>query len=305
MNIILVSGRLAKGKAVALSHAQVMALGMGLLVFFPLLLAMVFTYLLLFHAADIPHPYLQSLVLSAQRTEAAKSQVYLRENLNAMAVKLGQMQAHVLRLDSLGERLATLTGMGKHEFDFGKKPGQGGAESSRSARDMTMGEFGQQLDGLMKKLDDRSDQFGLMEAMLVQQQAKKVAIPSAQPVVTGWYSSNYGWRIDPLTGQKAFHEGVDFMADPGTAIHAAGGGIVVYADTNAGYGNMLEIDHGNGLISRYAHASKILAKVGDVVMKGQKIGEVGNTGRSTGPHLHFEVRLRGASQNPEHYLHPG
>ncbi|MDP2879220.1 MAG: M23 family metallopeptidase [Sulfuricella sp.] len=302
MNIILVSSRLAKGKTVALSHAQVMTLGMALLVF-PLLLAMVFTYLLLFHAADIPHPYLQSLVLSSQRTEAAKNQVYLRENLNAMAVKLGQMQAHVLRLDSLGERLATLTGMGKQEFNFDKKPGQGGAESSRPARDMTMSEFGQQLDGLMKKLDDRSDQLGLTEAMLVQQQAKKVAIPSTRPVTTGWYSSNYGYRIDPFTGQKAFHEGVDFMADSGTAIHAAGGGIVVYADTYAGYGNMIEIDHGNGLISRYAHASKVLAKVGDVVMKGQKIGEVGNTGRSTGPHLHFEVRHRGAPQNPEHYLH--
>jgi len=304
MNIILVSGRLAKGKTVALSHAQVMALGMALLAF-PLLLAMVFTYLLLFHAADIPHPYLQSLVLSSQRTEAAKNQVYLRENLNAMAVKLGQMQAHVLRLDSLGERLATLTGMGKQEFNFDKNPGQGGAESSQPARDMTMSEFGQQLDGLMKKLDDRSDQLGLMEAMLVQQQAKKVAIPSTRPVTTGWYSSNYGYRIDPFTGQKAFHEGVDFMADSGTPIHAAGGGIVVYADTYAGYGNMIEIDHGNGLISRYAHASKIQAKVGDVVMKGQKIGEVGNTGRSTGPHLHFEVRHRGAPQNPEHYLHLG
>jgi murein DD-endopeptidase MepM/ murein hydrolase activator NlpD len=170
---------------------------------------------------------------------------------------------------------------------------------------MTMSEFGQQLDGLMKKLDDRSDQLGLMEAMLVQQQAKKVAIPSTRPVTAGWYSSNYGYRIDPFTGQKAFHEGVDFMADPGAAIHAAGGGVVVYADTYAGYGNMIEIDHGNGLISRYAHASKVLAKVGDVVMKGQKIGEVGNTGRSTGPHLHFEVRYRGAPQNPEHYLHLG
>ncbi|GAO37095.1 peptidase M23 [Sulfuricella sp. T08] len=304
MNIILVSGKLAKGKTVALSHAQVMTLGMALLVF-PLLLAMTFTYLLLFHAADIPHPYLQSLVLSSQRTEAAKNQVYLRENLNAMAVKLGQMQAHVLRLDSLGERLATLTNMGKQEFNFDKKPGQGGAESSLPARDMTLSEFGQQLDGLMKKLDDRSDQLGLMEAVLVQQQAKKVAIPSTRPVTTGWYSSNYGYRIDPFTGQKAFHEGVDFMADQGTAIHAAGGGIVVYADTYAGYGNMIEIDHGNGLISRYAHASKLLAKVGDVVMKGQEIGEVGSTGRSTGPHLHFEVRHRGAPQNPEHYLHLG
>lgn len=304
MNIILVSGKLAKGKTVALGHGQVLTLGAALLVF-PLLLAVVFTYLLLFHAADIPHPYLQSLVLRAQSNEAAKNQLYMRENLNAMAVKLGQMQAHVMRLDSLGERLAKLTGISKQEFNFGKAPGQGGAESSVPARNLDIAEFGQQLDALMKSLDDRSDLLGLMESVLVQQEAKKVALPSTRPVTTGWYSSNFGWRIDPFTGQKAFHEGVDFMAEPGTPIHASGGGIVVYSDSYAGYGNMIEVDHGNGLISRYAHASKLLARVGDVVMKGQKIGEVGNTGRSTGPHLHFEVRHRGAPQNPEHYLHQG
>lgn len=304
MNIILVSGKLAKGNTVALGHGQVLALGAALLVF-PLLLAVVFTYLLLFHAADIPHPYLQSLVLRAQSNEAAKNQLYMRENLNAMAVKLGQMQAHVMRLDSLGERLAKLTGISKQEFNFGKAPGQGGAESSVPARNLDIAEFGQQLDALMKSLDDRSDLLGLMESVLVQQEAKKVALPSTRPVTTGWYSSNFGWRIDPFTGQKAFHEGVDFMAEPGTPIHASGGGIVVYSDSYAGYGNMIEVDHGNGLISRYAHASKLLARVGDVVMKGQKIGEVGNTGRSTGPHLHFEIRHRGAPQNPEHYLHLG
>ncbi len=301
MNIILVSGRLAKGKTVALGHGQVMALAAAL-VAFPLLLAIVFTYLLLFHAADIPHPYLQSLVLSAQSSEAAKSQVYMRENLNAMAVKLGQMQSQMLRLDSLGERLGKLNGIGRQEFNFGKAPGRGGAESSVPSHDLTMGEFNQQIDAFMHKLEDRSDQLGLMETMQVQLDAKKVALPTVRPVTIGWYSSNFGWRLDPFTGQKAFHEGVDFMADPGTPIYAAGGGIVVYSDTYAGYGNMMEIDHGNGLISRYAHASKMLVKVGDVVMKGQKIGEVGNTGRSTGPHLHFEVRHNGAAQNPEHYL---
>lgn len=301
MNIILISGQLAKGKTRALGHGQVMALAAGLLLF-PLVLAVFFTYLLLFHAAAIPHPYLQSLVLSAQSSEAARSQAYMRENLNAMAVKLGQMQAQVLRLDSLGERLAKLSGIGKQEYNFGKTPGQGGAETVTPKRDLSMTEFNQQLDILMSKLEDRSDQLGLLDSMLVQQEAKKVALPSMRPVTAGWYSSNFGWRIDPFSGQRAFHEGVDFMADTGTAIHAAGGGIVVYSDTYAGYGNMIEVDHGNGLISRYAHASKRLVKVGDVVMKGQKIGEVGSTGRSTGPHLHFEVRHRGAAQNPEHYL---
>ena len=114
------------------------------------------------------------------------------------------------------------------------------------------------------------------------------------PVQGGWYSSNYGWRIDPFNGQRAFHEGIDVIAEQGTPVHAAAGGVVVYADFHPQYGNMIEIDHGNDLITRYAHASKRLVKVGDLVLRGGKIAEVGSTGRATGTHLHFEVRQRGA-----------
>lgn len=285
----------------ALGHRQVALLGAGVIVV-PLLLAILFTYFLLFHAAAIPHPYLQSLVLRAQQNEQARNQAYMMDNLRGMAVKLGQMQAHVLRLDSIGERLAKVAGISRKEFDFNKTPGQGGPESSVPAQDLSMVELGEQLDLLRRQLDDRSDRLGLLDALLQQQQVNKFALPTTRPVHTGWYSSNFGWRIDPFTGQKAFHEGVDFMADIGTAVYAAGAGVVVYSDKSNGYGNMIEIDHGNGLISRYGHASKLLVKVGDVVLKGQKIAEVGSTGRSTGPHLHFEVRYRGAPQNPEHYL---
>lgn len=303
MNIILLSGSLAKGRTIALGPRQVMMM-LGGVVLVPLLLSLMFTYFLLFHAASIPHPYLQSLVLRAQQNEQARNQAYMIDNLRGMAVRLGQMQAQVLRLDSVGDRLAKAAGVSRQEFDFSKEPGQGGPESSLPPQDLSMGEFGQQLDLLRKQLDDRADQLGLLDALLQQQQVNKIALPNARPVNTGWYSSNFGWRIDPFTGQKAFHEGVDFMAEVGTAIHAAGAGIVVVSENSPSYGNMIEIDHGNGLISRYGHASKLLVKVGDVVLKGQKIGEVGSTGRSTGPHLHFEVRFRGAPQNPEHYLHP-
>jgi murein DD-endopeptidase MepM/ murein hydrolase activator NlpD len=127
-------------------------------------------------------------------------------------------------------------------------------------------------------------------------------LPTQLPVSTGWYSSNFGWRIDPFTGWNAFHEGMDFMAAEGTAITAAAGGVVVYAGPHPQYGNMMEVDHGNGLVTRYAHASKLIANVGDVVLRGQKIAEVGNTGRSTGTHLHFEVRQWGAPQNPARFL---
>lgn len=301
MNIILVSNNLAKSRTIALDGKRIALLGIGLLLV-PLLLAVVLTYLSLFHASLLPHPYLQSLVLSSQQNELSKNREYVQENLSAMAMKLGQMQAQMLRLDALGERLAKLSGMGKQEFNFTTPPGRGGAESGFPQKALTQQDFGRQLDELMNKLDARADQLGMMEALLLQQKVKKVAMPSSLPVTTVWHSSNFGWRIDPFTGKNAFHEGVDFMAETGTPIYAAGGGIVVYADVNAGYGNTVDIDHGNGLVSRYAHASKINVKVGDVVMKGQKIAEVGNTGHSTGPHLHFEVRHQGAAQNPEHYL---
>lgn len=304
MNIILVSNSLTKGRALSLDNRQAVLLGIAFLLT-PLLLAMALTYLALFHASLLPHPFLQSLVLSAQQSELEKNRTYVQENLDAMAMKLGQMQAQMMRLDALGERLAKTSGVSRQEIDFSVQPGRGGAEPSMQ-KALSLEDFSQQLDELMHKLDGRADQLGLLEAMQMQQQVKKVALPSARPVNAGWYSSNFGWRIDPFSGKKAYHEGVDFTAETGTPIHAAGGGIVVFAEPYAGYGNMIDIDHGNGLVSRYAHASKIQVKVGDVVMKGQKIAEVGNTGRSTGAHLHFEVRHNGAPRNPAHYLNmPG
>lgn len=305
MNVILVSNSLAKGRTLTLNNRHVVLLGIGFLLT-PLLLAVALTYLSLFHASLLPHPFLQSLVLSAQQNELSKNRVYVQENLDAMGVKLGQMQAQMLRLDALGDRLAKLSGMNRQEFNFAAPPGRGGADSGFPQKALTQQDFKRQLDDLMGKLDARADQLGLMEALLLQQKVKKVAMPSSSPVKTAWHSSNFGWRLDPFTGKDAFHEGVDFMAEVGTPIFAAGGGIVVFAGSDAGYGNMVDIDHGNGLTSRYAHASRITVKVGDVVMKGQKVAEVGNTGRSTGAHLHFEVRHQGAAQNPRHYLNmPG
>lgn len=301
MNIILVSNRLSRNGTLTLGDRQSVIFVMALLVV-PFLLALFFTYLLLFHAASLQHPFLQSLVLKAQQHEVARNRTYMQENLNAMAVKLGEMQAQMLRLDALGERLAKFSGVNPQEFNFAKLPPRGGSAPGALQQNLTQNDFTQQMEALMHQLDNRADQLGLMEAMVLQQKVKKVALPSNRPVTVGWYSSNYGWRIDPFTGGRAMHEGVDFMADTGTAVHAAGGGIVVFVDHYASYGNMIDVDHGNGLMSRYAHLSKSLVKVGDVVMKGQKIAEVGNTGRSTGAHLHFEVRLNGVPKNPAHYL---
>jgi murein DD-endopeptidase MepM/ murein hydrolase activator NlpD len=242
------------------------------------------------------------MLLSAQQAQHEKSESYLRENLNAMAVKLGQMQAQLLRLDTLGERLAKLAGFKPQDLAFSDLPGRGGAVSSLPSQDLSLVDFARQLDSLTRQVDDRGDKLGILESLFTLDNAKKKLIPTMLPVEGGWYSSNYGWRIDPFTGQRAFHEGIDFMAEQGTPIFAAAGGVVVYSEFHPQYGNMIEVDHGNDLVSRYAHASKRLVKVGDVVLRGAKIAEVGKTGRATGTHLHFEVRQRGAPANPTQFL---
>ena len=300
MQIILVPNSLGGKKSVALNGLQSGAL-LAFFVAVPVILASLLYYFTLTHGLAIRIPYIQQLVLNAQQVEAEKNRSYLQGNLNALSVKLGQMQAQLVRLDALGGRLAKSAGVKPEEFRFGEVPGQGGAESSLPVRELSLGDFKQQLAALAYNLTDRSDKLTVMESLLLQDSLKKRAIPSLAPVAT-WHSSNYGWRIDPFTGKQAFHEGVDFMAQAGTPVMAAASGIVVYSAYHPQYGNMVEIDHGNGLTSRYAHASALLVKAGEAVLKGQRVALVGSTGRSTGPHLHFEVRQNGAPLNPDRFL---
>jgi murein DD-endopeptidase MepM/ murein hydrolase activator NlpD len=170
------------------------------------------------------------------------------------------------------------------------------------SRDLSVDEFGSLLDSLGRKVDQRTDQLSVLEALLIQTSASLKFLPSRYPISEGWYSSNFGYRIDPFSGQQSYHEGVDFPAETGTPIVAAASGKVIFADVNREYGKMIEVDHGNGLVSRYAHASSMAVREGDLVVRGQQIATVGSTGRSTGPHLHFEVRLNGVPQNPARFL---
>lgn len=301
MNIILVSEKLAKAKTITLGPPHLALLAVGAL-FAVLILAAALHYAIVRFATNLSLPYLDSFLLSARHEQQEKNQSYLRENLNAMAVRLGQMQAQLLRLDTLGDRLARLAGFKPQDLMFDQAPGQGGAPSTLPGRDLSLGDFTRQIERLTQQLDDRGDLLGILESLFTLDRAKQQLVPTMVPVEGGWYSSNYGWRIDPFTGQRAFHEGIDFMAEQGTPIQAAAGGVVAYSDFHPQYGNMIEIDHGNGLITRYAHASKRAVKVGDVVLRGARIAEVGRTGRATGTHLHFEVRRRGAPQDPTKFL---
>jgi murein DD-endopeptidase MepM/ murein hydrolase activator NlpD len=300
VNIILVSNSLAKTRSITLSwrhYALSVLIGFILLVG----LATVLNYSLLRYAAAINHPWLQAIVLSDQRKEAQRTQAYTEEHLAAMALKVGELQGQLLRLDGLGEKLAKIAGLKPNELPA-KDPGRGGAESSLPSRAWTVEEFAREVQALTRTIEERTDQLSVLEALLVRDSVNKKFLPSYAPVDAVQYTSNFGYRIDPFTGSQTFHEGVDFHGDKGTAILAAASGKVIAAEWHTQYGKMIEIDHGNGLLSRYAHASRLDVKEGDLVVRGQKIAEIGSTGRSTGPHLHFEVRLNGVPQNPVRFL---
>ena len=301
MNVILVSDRLAKSRSVTLGGWQVLSL-MLLLTGMVWIAAFVLQYALVRFAPEGLSDGVRVLLSRIQSEEQQKQQSYMHNSLDAMAARVGQMQAQMQRLDALGVRLAKLTGMKSEEFSFDQPPAQGGPLVAFPAQEMSVNSLEQQLDRLARAVNDRGDKLMALETMLLQNQLSRKLLPSITPVTEGFYSSNFGWRLDPFTGENAMHEGVDYMVEAGTPILASAGGVVAYADHHPQYGSMVEIDHGNDIVTRYAHASRLLVEVGHVVRRGEKIAEVGSTGRSTGNHLHFEVRYKGIAQNPVRFL---
>lgn len=301
MNIIFISNNSERARKLALTKVHIVLL-ISVLLLIIVAVALSLNFISLRYADRIDAPLLRAVLVNPQEERHQKIQTHLQDNLNVMASKLGQMQAQLLRLDALGERLAESSGIKSGDFSFNQMPGQGGARNDLSAEVLSFSEFSLKLQELSNMLDERTDKLGALDSLLRHDRITKFVLPSEMPVETDWYSSGYGYRIDPFTGKRAFHEGVDFTAEVGAPIKAAAGGVVIYSDRHPEYGNMVEIDHGDDLVTRYAHASKRLVNLGEVVLQGQKIAEVGNTGRSTGPHLHFEIRHKDKPQNPAKFL---
>jgi murein DD-endopeptidase MepM/ murein hydrolase activator NlpD len=297
---ILISDRLAKARSLSITLRHLV--GSAFLALLLLLGATAALYwMTLRYAPDIRVPALQRLVLVAQEAEAERGRTFVQQNLNAMAVKLGEMQAQLTRLDALGERLSSAAGV--RDIRFSEAPGMGGAAPTlMPPQNLSLADFSEKLMSLSRQVETRNDMLGVLEAQLFEEAVKKKRLPTMRPVSGPFNASAFGRRVDPFTGQWAMHEGVDFLADLGSTIAAAADGVVVFAGFHPQYGYMVDIDHGNDLVTRYAHASKLFAKDGDVVQRGRKIAEVGSTGRSTGPHLHFEVRFRGTAQDPSKFL---
>ncbi len=302
MQIILISDRLAKARSVNLSLVHLAGMAVLSLALLCGSTAAVYWFTLRY-AAEFRIPVLQRLVLAAQEAEAERGRTFLQQNLNAMAVKLGEMQAQLTRLDALGERLSSLAGLRAQEFRFSEAPGLGGAAPTlMPPQNLSLAEFGEKLAVVSRHVENRNDMLGVFEAQLFEAAVKKKLLPNIMPVEAPYQASSFGRRIDPFTGQWAMHEGIDFLADQGSPVVAAAGGVVQFAGLHPQYGMMIDIDHGDDLVTRYAHLSKLFVKEGDVVVRGRRVALSGSTGRSTGPHLHFEVRFRGAAQNPAKFL---
>jgi murein DD-endopeptidase MepM/ murein hydrolase activator NlpD len=224
-------------------------------------------------------------------------------DLPTMARHIAQMQAQLLRLDALGERLARIAGFPARELMLGAEPAdRANATPVQGTLEPSLNELALRFEQVLGTLRERRESWGALESLFSLDNLRRKLLPTMSPVEASRYSANYGWRIDPFTNERAFHDGIDIIAEEGTPIVAAAGGIVVYSDFHPQYGNMIEIDHGNSLVSRYAHASRRVVHTGDVVAKGAKIGEIGRTGRATGPHLHFEVRQDGVPRNPAQFF---
>lgn len=300
MQIIVVDQRLSRARTVTLSPRMFAAAVSGLTV--AVLLSVVGLYAVTFRvAAAFEIPYVRDLASSLMRNEIERNEQFMRDNVSAMARRLGEMQAQLMRLDALGERVAKLAGIRPEEFNFRDLPGRGGVESS-DARPLSMGELSGQVDRVARGVESRADYLDVVESELLSAQVRTALLPQNTPVTEGFVGSGFGSRLDPFSGQMSMHAGLDFAAPVGTPIMAAAGGVVSAAEYNPAYGNMVVIDHGNGLQTLYAHASKMEVGSGEIVRKGQQIARVGSTGRSTGSHLHFEVHVNGIPQNPARFL---
>lgn len=300
MHLIITDAWMAKSRPIHLNGTKLLLVGLALSLALMMVAAGLYHWVFLKGARE-GWPVIGSLVKLVVKDEFALRDRLMRENLDMMAKRLGEMQAKLLQLESLGERVSGLAGINPAEVRA--KPGQGGALVS--GRSLTMEELQQAMEDLDRLTEQRTDLMAVMESRLFEQRVRNMMVPTQHPVAAGGAGSGFGWRIDPFTGRTALHTGTDYQASTGTAILAAAGGVVVTQEFRPDYGNMIEIEHGKDLITRYAHASRVVVKKGDLVKRGQKIGEVGTTGRSTGPHLHFEVWVRGVPQDPQKFMNAG
>lgn len=301
MNVIVFSKRLGRARQFELNRPMAMTVVLGLAA--AILSGVLFLGV---HLGRTSSPAAQvgkwGATLESQRLEVLAVKRELQERLDALATRVGQMNAHVIRLDALGRRLTEMANLDKGEFNFDSPPAVGGPEGLVEGAVATAPDLTAMLDDLTRQIKDRERQLSVLESMLSTRNLSRQIVPGGRPVTQGWISSYFGHRTDPFTGRKAFHRGVDFAGPAGAQVVAVASGVVTYTKERFGYGKTVEINHGNGYVTRYAHNQRVLVTVGETVKKGQPIALIGSTGRSTGPHLHFEVLKQGRAVDPMSFV---
>jgi hypothetical protein len=242
-------------------------------------------------------------IFDHERKALAEAKQESIAQLDAFAGRVGEMQAEILRLNALGERLVEMAGLDAAEFDFENPPPVGGPDEDMPASTETsITELAGELTDMLGLISDRKRKLTELEKSIMERDLKKHATPSGWPVRSGYISSKFGYRKHPIYRRTKFHAGVDFASKRGSPVVATADGVVVFSGWQSGYGRLVEVKHMDGLVTRYAHNQKNLVKEGDMVKKGQTIAKLGSSGRSTGPHVHFEVRKRGKAVNPLKYV---
>ncbi len=251
------------------------------------------------------------LELEEQRTSLLEERGQTRNHLDALALRLGEMQSEILRINALGQRLAEVSNLDADEFNFDELPARGGTGdldddggslSAMSDEDFDFQELVDEMKALSRSIDDRERKLSFLEELLMNRQLQEEIFPAGSPVANGWISSLYGYRKDPFTGKRSFHNGIDIAGKRGSKVMSVASGVVTFAGSKAGFGKVVEIRHGNGYSTRYGHNQKVFVETGDLVTKGQVISLLGNTGRSTGPHVHFEVAYNGETVDPQKFM---
>ena len=240
--------------------------------------------------------------LEQQQKELAELQTQAERKMQAMTLNLAQLQARMTRLDALGQHLTAMADLEEGEFDFSQPPAIGGPIGAEFNVEYDTADLSAELGLFQARLSDREQQLEILESLLANRKLEEQSWLSGRPVEKGWISSYYGKRNDPFTGKPSFHHGIDFAGKEGTNVIAVASGVVTYTGSRSGYGEMVEISHGDGFVTRYSHNKDTLVKPGDVVRKGEAIALMGSTGRSTGAHVHYEVYKHGRSVDPSSYV---
>lgn len=252
------------------------------------------------HPEPLMDDWQQELLLQKQQIESAKMRV--QSDLDALTRRVGELQGHITRIDALGNKLVKMAGIDSKEFDFNHPPAIGGPNESSDDHIHANSDLVNIIEDLALQIENRDEQLQVLDQVILSHNLHKEVQPAGRPITKGWTSSYYGMRTDPFTGKPEFHRGMDFAGKTGSPVVAVAGGLITWAGKRYGYGNMVEVNHGSGIVTRYGHGAEVLVEVGDTVKQGQEIMKMGSTGRSTGPHVHFEVLKQGRHVNPNKFI---